>query len=222
MKPLLSYFSTLSIILPFLAGWARFRTIRQIWWPLLVVLSAGLLIEINSIFNVWFTGRDKTAFSNIYTFLEITLTIILFRKWGHTLQNKSAFCTVLLLITSVWVTDNLFLGRIRMFSPYSLIPMYICMVMLSVNEINWMIINVRGNLFRQPVFLVCLALLMLFSFFVLVEIFYFYAPDSTVRQNIYKIQQYINIIYNCLLTLSFLCIPKKADFIQPLYSRPVS
>ena len=220
--PLLAYCSTLSIILPFLVGWARFRAIRQVWWPLLAILSLGLLNEINSIFNLWFIGSAKTVSSNLYTFLEVILTIVLFRKWGHTLQSKPVFWLILMLISSVWVTDNLILGRIGMYSPYSLVPLYICMVMLSVNEINWMIINVRGNLFRQPVFLVCLALLMLFSFFVLVEIFYFYAPDATVKKNIYKIQQYINIIYNCLLTLSFLCIPKKTDFIRPLYSQPVS
>lgn len=83
--------------------------------------------------------------------------------------------------------------------------------------INRIIITERKSLIRNPVFIICLAFIIYFTYKVLLEIFWLYGLNSSreFRVEVYNIFKYINLFANLIYALAILWIPRKREYMLP-------
>jgi hypothetical protein len=204
MSRSLIFFFSLSVAVPLAAGVVRFKHIPKSYYPLLYLLAAGMLVEIIS-YNI----KNNATVTNIYVLFEFMIFCWLFYNLKQILSQKKWLWAIITPFAILWIAECVILSKITSFNIYFRILYPLTLVLLAVNQLNYLIINDRDNIILSPVFILCCAMIIFFSYKCLIEIFYRYAPDSKIGNSIFSIQVYINVLFNILLTLVVLCIPKK-------------
>jgi hypothetical protein len=204
MSKSLVFFFSLSILLPFTAGVVRFKHISKSYYPLLYLIAGGTLTEIIS-YNI----KNNAPVTNIYVLFEYIAFCWLFYNLKQILKQKKWLWIVLIPLILLWFTECVILSKITSFNIYYRILYSFALVLLAVNQLNYLIINERDNMTTNPVFILCCTMIIFFSYKCLIEIFYRYAPETRIGNSIFSIQVYVNVLFNILLTLVTLCIPKK-------------
>ena len=137
-----------------------------------------------------------------------------FHNWKNILRVRWLYLLLTIGMTMLWITENIILGRITMFSPVFQISYSLALILLAVNQLSWLVVNDRGRIMANPVFIISIAVIIFFSYKVLTEIFYYYAASASIKNNIFVIESYLNVGYNIMLTIAIICIPPKRNFIQ--------
>jgi hypothetical protein len=212
MKYIFVFLISQSVLLPIITGLIRLRRIDKSYRPFLLLLLIGLLTEIVSLFFIKYTGAN-TIPVNVYTLIEWTFLAWQFHVWGFLRQKKKLFYALLVLATLVWITENLIFKKIHDFSPYFVFFYSFLIVLLSVNEINFMITHYR-NLFRNPRFIICIGLIVYFVYMII----YYWAFQisrfgrSEISDSILFLVAYVNALANIIYAIAFLVIPKPQRF----------
>jgi hypothetical protein len=215
MKYFFIFLISQSILLPLIAGLIRFHRIGKSYQPFLLLLSIGFIVEIVSfILMVNFAETGNAVPVNIYTLIEWTLLAWQFHVWGFLRQKKKTFYVLLGLGTLIWIIVNIVFGKINEFSPYFRFFYYFVVVLLSVNEINFMITHYNKNLFRNPRFLICIGLIFYFVYMIVdywaFEISKLGKPEISITLAAWG--SYVNVIANIIYTIAFLLIPAPQKF----------
>lgn len=209
-----AFILSLSILIPSVTGLVRYRYIPVSYRPVLYLLFIGLLNEV--ICYTFFYYTSNAVPTNIYFLGEFLLFAMQFRRWKNILKIKLFYKTLIGSMTGVWIFENIILGKIVVFSPLFQVSYSLVLVLLAVNQLNWLIVNKKNNIVTDPIFIICITIIMYFSYKVLTEVFYYYAPQSLLKNHIFVIEAYLNVAYNIMLAIAIVCIPRKRDFIQLL------
>ncbi len=213
MQKAIAFLLSLSILLPLIAGLVRYRKIPASYHPLLYLIGIGFVNELLC-YAVFYNNSMIPV--NFYYILEFLLFAWQFHLWKNILRSKKIFYILIGLMTVFWIIDKVVICGFTRFSPLFQVCYSLILVLLSVNQLNWLIVNDRGDIVRHPIFIICISVIIFFSYKVLTEIFYYYAPEKAIKNNIFVIQSYMNVGYNILLALAILCIPQKRTFTLPL------
>jgi hypothetical protein len=129
---------------------------------------------------------------------------------------KKAFLFLQLGITLLWVIENLVFLRITEFPPYYRLVYSFIIVLLSVNQINYLIIHDSRNLLKNAQFLICIAFIIFFMYQILYEIAYQYRDASSdslaFSRKVSRLFVDMNIFINLLFGVAAYFIPKKEKF----------
>lgn len=212
MNKQIAFIISLGILIPLVIGILKFNRIPRSYHVLVYMLLLGTITELVSYF--FFYKTSNAIPYNIYGLFEFILFALLFRGWGNILQNKLMFYSIISVISLVWIIENIVFGGIYIYTPVYWVCYSLCLVLMAVNQMNWLIINDRSTIYKNPIFLICIAVIIFYSYKVLMEIFYYFAPEKGMQNNIFSVEAYVNIFFNILLAVAFLCIPRKRDFIQ--------
>jgi hypothetical protein len=206
----------LSILLPVVIGCIRFVKMDPAYYPFIFCLIAGMLHEIISFFVIR-SGGSNALVSNIYVLLENCLILWLFYNLS---VRKQATIYLTILITSiiVWSLENFAWFNIaHRFSSYFIIFSSFITVLLSIGNVNGLIIKRNENLLKDASFLISLSFVCFFSYAIIVEIFWLYGinSNSIFEGRLQDILEVINLITNLTFALAILWIPRKQKFILP-------
>lgn len=191
----------------------RFKKIPESYYPFLILLAIGLVNEL----ICYFFFSDKNAIpTNIYYLIEALMLVWQFRSWKNILKDKRVYQSMQIFLIVAWVIDKIVLKNIQQFTLNFTVLSSLIIVLLSVNQLNWLITNDRKKLIRNPIFIICNAIVFYFSYQVMAEVFYYFAPEQTLKKDIFVILVYVNLAYNILLFIAILCIPPKRTFLKPL------
>lgn len=207
-----AFLLSLSILMPTITGVIRYRNIPASYHPLVYVLLLGLATELTC--YLFFYETSNAVPVNVYILFEFLLFAWQFRSWGNILQHKVLYTLLIASLGVLWLFNNIIMGQIGTFNLTFQVVYSLALVLLAVNQLNWLVVNERGVILKNAKFLVCMAIIIFFSYKALTEIFCYYAPHTSVRSNIYVIESYLNVAYNIMLTIAILCIPRKNNFIQ--------
>lgn len=199
-----SFILSLSIVFPIIAWVVRFNSIPKIYYPLIYLLVAGLIVELVS-----YKSKNNAIATNLYVLAEFIIFCWLFYNFKQVLSKKKGFYTLVILFGSLWVFECILLKKLDSFDIYYRILYPFALVLLAVNQLNYLIINDRHEIIINPLFILCSAMIIYFSYKCLIEIFYMYAENSKVGNSIFSIHVYVNVLFNILLTLVIICLPKK-------------
>jgi len=188
----------------------RLKQIPTSFYPIVYLLAIGIINEL----LCYFIFRSTAIPVNIYYIIEYLLYCWQFHNWRHILKGKY----LLLAMGSMllyWITDELVLEKITSYTSLYLIVYPFLLVLYAVNELNYIVTNELGNVFKNPVFIFCIAVIIYYCYRILTEIFYHYAIKPELHSQIFGIQMYVNVLFNILLTLVVLCLPKKRIITPP-------
>jgi hypothetical protein len=87
---------------------------------------------------------------------------------------------------------------------------------MSIHVCNRLVFSFSGDLLKSPVFLICNAFTIYFTYKILVEVFWIYGLNTTksFRTDVYIILTWINALTNILYSIAMICIPKKPRYIE--------
>jgi hypothetical protein len=112
--------------------------------------------------------------------------------------------------------------KIHDFSPFFHVSYSFVIVMLSINEINYLITHENRQLFRNGRFLICLGFIIFFIYQILYEGSYYISrqdPNPVVTITITSYSAYINVLTNIIYAIALLYIPsKRFDFERTMES----
>ena len=215
MNQSLSFLFSLSILPAAILGVIRFKEINKSYYPFIYLCWLAVLAEVVS----YMANRASLPTqlpSNVYVLAEALLLVWQFRLWGSFERRPRMYPILLVGFVLFGIIDNFIIAGIHNTSSYSRIGFSLALVILAIDQINRMIVRERKSFLKNAKFLICIAIIIFFSYKIAIEAFYLYAisqeSSSTFVRNIFTIQKYVNLLANLIYAYAVLWIPRKKNF----------
>jgi hypothetical protein len=211
---------SLSIVLPFITGVIRYRIIDSSYHPFIWFVIVGAIMEFLPFYIYPVYGRNITVvLINLYALFEMLVLLELFYRWSLFKKNRKKFAVVMVISLAAWLLLTCIFNKpVNPNFAFRLL-LSVAVIVLSVSMINKIIIAQRGLLFSNSKFLICICLIVFYTFFALgnaTELSFFGSKASSYfKLDLQNIIAYPNFITNLVYTLAILWMPRKKSFINP-------
>lgn len=204
-----------SIFIAALLGLYRYKKVNPIYHPFILYTLLASLNEICSYIVVTRFGWSNNANNNLYTLFEAMLITWQLNNWNCFQNKKRVYFLLQFSFLFVWCFDWYLSGDLfTLFHRYRVFYAMV-LVLLCLGSLNNIIFGGVRILYKSTRFLVCIGLVVLFTFKIITESFWLYGLKSS-HAFLYKVYAgfgYINLIINLLFILAVLWIPKKPRYI---------
>jgi hypothetical protein len=201
------------VIIPLIVGLIRYSRTVASYQPFLLLLALACMSETISFICIEVLKGSNAVPSNLYGFAECIVILYQFYVWGFLKRKRTLFIVLVTGLTLGWLTENVFLGKIETFSPVFRVSYAFITVLLSINEINYLIVQDNKNLLRNSKFLICLGFIIIFIYQILYEgTMFFLGPLSPFALTEVCMFNYINAFVNLIYAIAVLLIPVKASY----------
>lgn len=196
-----------------LIGWVRIKKTDPAYLPFIVLLTAGFLTELISLI-VLANGYSNAVYYNLFTLAEAMLVTQLFYRLGL-FRTKKRYVLVQLFYLLFWMCEGVYHRSLASIHSYFIVSYSTILVVLSIDLLHDVLFQTPYQLYRNPVFLITMGLIVYFTYSIIVELFWFYGlnQSSEFRIGIYEVFSYINLFTNILFILATLWIPLKREYI---------
>lgn len=205
---------SLSIGFAAVISWVRFKKTDPAFLPFTLFVTCGLVNELISI-ALMQAGYYNAVNYNLYALAEALLLTWQFRRWGLFARRWLYLSLQVLYVVSFWI-EWLLKFNAMVFLSYFLILHSFAIVLMSITQINRLLFSVYKSILTHPQFLICMALVVFFTYMILVEAFWVYGLNRSTpfRLRIYEILAYVNLFTNLLFAFASLCTPLKLRYIM--------
>ena len=207
---------SLTILIPVVVSWWKYKKIPPVYHPFIWCLWLGLLNELLSVVcsKVF---HSNAVNSNLYVLAESLFILWQFQRWQLFGRLPHLFTVAACSFLAVWLVENFITGKITSLSSWFRIVYSFVTVLMSIVVLNGLLLREKRTLLTHPVFLICAAFSMYYTYNVLVETFWVYGLNrgKAFRVNVYRIMLVINVISNLIYTAAILWIPTKQRFTLP-------
>jgi hypothetical protein len=204
-----------SIIIPVVISLVRFSKINQAYYPFIFCIWTGFINESTSaiLLNL---GHYNVINFNIYLLIESLLITWQFNLWGLFKKMQNTFPIIMGALLVAWCSNSIFTGM-KTFNSYFLIGYSFMISMMSIVLFNRLIVTERKNLLKNPVFIICVAFVIFYTFNILSEIFWMYSITKNwdLASKMNKIIPFTSFITYILYSFALLWMPSKQKFTLP-------
>jgi hypothetical protein len=151
---------------------------------------------------------------NLFGLAESLLLSWQFLRWGLFEKQKEFYYSLQVVFILIWISEN-FIHSFKAFDSYFIIVHSFMFVMMGISMINRISLKETVALLKNPVFLICIGLIVYFNYAVLVEAFWIFGLNHSrsFRLGIYEILAYINLVCNLIFAIAFIWIPMRPQYI---------
>ncbi len=213
-EKLWKFLFSLTVAFPAIAGLIRFRKVNTIYYPFLLYIFVSLLNEllVGLVLN-HYSKEARTVNWQIFNLFEGTIILVQFYYWKLFERHKTLFLVLFSILTGGWIIENFIFSNIQAFNPVYLISCSFIIVLLSIQNINHIIVNQNQSpLTRNAMFIICVALVIYFIY----NMFVFTLMAKGIngmgkefKMQVFEIKVYINALTNLLFGLAVCLIPTK-------------
>lgn len=199
-----------SILIPIVIYLIRIRGWVIIYWPFFLLLLLGFVDELSSFFFINNLKRSNAPVVNVFSLLECCLILYQLHIWGNKKAGNWPFYFFTGLCVFVWIVDNIAFLNLNAFSPYFRIFYAFIIVLLSINQINALMVKPNGVLYKSPRFIISLGFVIFFIYQIIYEASFYIGSDKSIIAN--KIIfgfSYINLMVNLLYSVAVFLITGK-------------
>lgn len=213
MQTLQSFLLSLAVLFPCVSGLIRLRSVSAAYHPFITLVTVAMATEIISFVAIRADGNNS-AIINIYSLAEFGLILCQFYYWRLDSRTRQWYPWVAVVCAAGWIAENLVIGNINYVGPVFRAGSAFILVILSINEINYLIIHHNRSLLKNARFLICLGFVIYFLYEILYEgSFYISSQENNVTANkIIELFVYINLLVNIIYGVAIWLIPKKIFF----------
>jgi hypothetical protein len=202
-----------TVLIPLLIGLIRFNRTVSSFQPFLLLLALAFISETISFICISFLDTGNAVPFNLYGLAESMVILYQFYIWGFLKRKRALFIFLISSTATLWITENLVYNKIEVFSPVFRVSYAFVVVLLSINEINFMIVRDNKNLLKNSRFLVCLGFITFFIYQIIYEASYFVGVESSaLLLKIILMFNYINGFVNLIYAIAVLYIPVKEQY----------
>jgi hypothetical protein len=211
MTDIATFLLSLSVLFPFLTGLLRWRVISQRYYPLFILFSLALLVELVNRYAITNKNSGWIPVNNLYVLVESILIPLQFVVWGYMNRKLNTFYIIAGILVLGWMVEHLLLGDITRLHPYFRMFYSLLIVLLSINTINYLVIQEERNLVRHPVFIICTGFIIFFTYQLVYEGIYNIVSDlkSIDTGKLNTAFSIINAVCNILFGIAFLLVPAR-------------
>lgn len=196
-------------------GLVKYRSMLKsyrifVWFTWLCLIGEGLNVIMAHFY------RTNAVNGNIYVFLEAIVLLALFYQWEA--MSKKVLWGLIVASVAVWLCDNLVFGTIHRANGLFRLFYALIIVVLSIDQINVIVLYERRKLARNAKFLICCLFAFYYAFKATYEVFYFIPLKVMSKQfymQLFWIFIYINLLTNLGYAIAALWIPRKQKFTLP-------
>lgn len=205
---------SLSVGIGAVIGWIRLRKADPVFFPFILLLTAGFFTETVSIILMK-KGYSNVLLYNIFSLSEAVIIVWQFKKWKFLGKKIMLYYLIQVLFLVSWVTEFILRGGFSQFFSYFIVGYSTIIVYMAIGIINDVIFKEPTPLLLNPLFLICMGLIIYFTYMALIEIFWIYGLNrsSAFRISVYNIFAFINLFTNLLFAFATLWIPMKRQYI---------
>ena len=129
------------------------------------------------------------------------------------MYKRQLFYCLAALFGLIWVAENIILDNIVQFTLFFNASYSFVLVLLSINQINQIIIQGTQQLFKNAKFILCLGFIIYFLYELIYDAAYFVSYDNDVAAagKIINMFNYMNAFVNLIYGVAVLLIPKKKN-----------
>jgi hypothetical protein len=214
---------SLWLVVPAVIGWIRYKKTGPAYLPFLVLLSLGFINEVVSLVAV-LVYKTNIVNYNLYSLAEGALLLWQFYRW-KAFSLRWLYWGLQAGLMLLWLWESFVLHHLSAVNSFHLIACATMVVVLSVDLLNRLIYFEPFGLYRNARYLICLALIIFFTYSIISETFWLYGWNDNPEFRVYvlTIRPLINLIANLIFTLAVVCIPLSSQYImQSLFSAPSS
>ncbi|MEO8405068.1 MAG: hypothetical protein ABI480_10745 [Chitinophagaceae bacterium] len=214
MKNWQYFLLSLTVLFPWIAGLVRYKSMRRMYRPFILLITIAVATEIISRITISYF-KNNNATINIYSLIEYILIITQFYFWRYYSRTRRWYPWFGLLCVIIWIVENLILGDVIVdVGPVFRVSSSFIVVILSINEINYLIIHENRNLLKNARFLICTGFLIYFLYEVLLEgsIYISSKEENSTASKIIQLSMYINVLVNIIYGIAVCFIPKRSAF----------
>jgi hypothetical protein len=201
------------VFIPFCVAIFRWKRIDKAYYPFLVLLGLGVLTEVLSFWVIHGLKAHNAWIVNVYGLLEYVLIILQFYRWKG-FRLGVGFYLLQAGSLLLWIICNLVFFHLGDYDLplYRLLSSFV-IVILSINEINRMIIHESGHLYKNARFIICLGFIIFFLYYILYEGAFLVGETdkSQVSVDIIHLFNKVNAFVNGLYLVAVILIPRKRN-----------
>lgn len=205
-----------SILLPGIVALLRYEMIDKAYYPFIYFIW---LSGLNEVLNFILVMNSIPNFinNNIYVLISSIFILTFLEDLYKFRKLKKIHLVLICALGVIWLFENFIFWKINEVGVLFRICYSFLIVLFAVNSINYTITTSQRSILRNADFLVCVGLIIYFTFRVLVESFWLYGLNSSVtfQTFIYFIMIYAYLFCNLLYTLAILWMPKRQVFTMP-------
>jgi len=198
MSVVINFILSQALIIPLIVALIRIKKIDKVYYPLLILLLIGLLSEFVS-FACINAFKTNAPVIKIYSLIECCIILYQLYLWKNAIRYRRMFIVLGLVCLIFWVIETIIFKNINTFSPYFRVFYAFVIVLLCINQINAMMFYQNVALLKNPVFIICLAFIILFLYQIIYEASYYIGSDkSEVANKIIMGFSYLNFFINLM------------------------
>jgi hypothetical protein len=205
-----------SILVPAGIALFRYKKIVRDFHPFLWAIWLGTANEILGYF-LTHAGYSNAVNNNTYVLAESLLFTWQFRNWGLFRPFPRLFPVLVALLMLGWSAEMLLPGKMLLTVSYFRIGYSFMLVLMSIQMLNKQLLEERGVLLKNPIFLITLGFIIFYLYKVLTGMFTIYglSESKAFRLKLLTIMISINLFANLIYGIAILCIPRKIRFSMP-------
>lgn len=216
----LQFVLSLSIVFAFVIGIVRFRKVDPAYYPFLYYVFLAFAVEI--LHRILFVGDHKSLQApliHVYSYIEFCLFAWLFHNWGLFNRRRVVFLGMLGAFFVCWCISSFYIHGFKVLNWSFLTLSSFALIFFSVNTFNKVVVHERGNIFLSAKFLICMGIIIFYTFFILFNVtsFSMFRQNVSIgfRSSLHQINVYSNFLVNLLYAVAVLWIPRKQNFTTP-------
>lgn len=202
-----------SILFPGILAVIKFNGIRDIYRPFVYLTWIGCTNEVISNYCA-LRFHNNIPNNIVYNFTESFFLLWFFKGLNIFEGRKHFFYFLILLFIVVWFSEAFFANPFGThYTSYFDAVYAFCIVMFSVDVINRLLLT-ETDVLKNPVFLICVTLIIFFSFQIVERMFWVYGLKNSVefRRSVQSIMIVVNFFSNFIYGLSVLWMQKRRAF----------
>jgi hypothetical protein len=202
-----------SIFIAGIIGIVRFSQIREVYRPFVYLIWVGCLTELLSTYFAY-VYHNNLGISAIYHICESLFLLWFFSKLGLFKKQRRALYVLVSAFVIIWLADTFLSGHFNKNMPFYFDIFYsFTIVLLSIRAINDLLFTER-TLLRNPTFLICMGLLIYFTYVIVQRMFWLYGlkESNDFRLSVQRIMAIVNCFANLVYALAVLYMHKRQPF----------
>lgn len=213
MSYLTGFLLAFTVLFPLIAGIVRFAKIDESYHPFLLLLLMAFTSEVISFICKIALKSTPEITINLYSLIECMILLFQFHVWGFLKAKRALFYCMAAFFGLIWVAENIILDNIVQFTLFFNACYSFVLVLLSINQINQIIIQGTQQLFKNAKFILCLGFIIYFLYELIYDAAYFVSYDNDVAAaaKVINMFNYMNAFVNLIYGVAVLLIPKKKN-----------
>lgn len=202
MNSSLAFVLSESIIIPILVGIIYLKRISRAYYPFLLLLLIGAVNELLSAIVINVFGLRNAISIKIYSLIECCLILYQLYVWRNSKKLFKTYLFIIIICVLVWIIENIFWLKGNLHGPYFMMGYAFFIVLLSINQINIIMVRPQETLSKNPIMVFCISFIIFFTYQIIYQTALYQSEGTHGYNGIYTGFAYINFATNILYAIA--------------------